>query len=221
MGKRKKVLTVVAGVIGTILLGAIGSGLWERCLSPVADWTIKVVVSGMSLLSSTYKNGIYQEVAKGHHEYSALFLHSLVLAMLPIGYLLLMYRLLMYRHPQAKQDEINAKIRTFVRGRGGYYALTILTFAVIINFFFDFTKTTYINDVATTSRQSISILAPHISDSEVKELWAMFHSMTGEKDFAAFKSKLENLSRDKGIKIPEFPGLWIRPPNKSDPGDVQ
>ena len=136
--------------------------------------------------------------------------------MLPLAYLLILSW-----HPHAKQDKIDAKIRTFARGRGGYYVLTILTFAVIILFFFGLTKTTYINDVVTTSRQSISILAPNISDSEVKELWAMFHSMTSEKDFAAFKSKLENLSRDKGIKIPEFPGLWTRRPNKSDPGDVQ
>jgi len=205
MNINKKILTGIAAVLGTILLGAIGSGLWERCLSHLLDWIVKLVVSGMSLASNTYKNGIYEEAAKGFHEYSSLFLHTLVLTMVPM-----FYCYVLIRHPHVKKDGVDNKTRTFLRSRIGYYTLTILTFAVMIVFSLYLTKTTYINTIVTITRQSISILAPLIQESDEKELWAMYYSMTTEKDFQEFKSRLENLAKEKSVILPQYPGLWTR-----------
>lgn len=205
MNKQRKILLGIGGIISAIILGAIGSGLWERCLSRLFDGSIKVIVSIMSVLSNTYKNGIYIEVAKGLHEYSSLFVHTMVLSFIP-----LMYLTMLWRHPYKDQKSSDSRTRTFVRSRKGYYLLSFLTFTVFVFFFFDLTRITYINSVVTTSRQSISILAPKISDIETKELWASFYSMKSSDDFSVFKGKLQKLADEKSVRLPYFDDLWKR-----------
>jgi len=202
---KKKILICIGSAITAIILGAIGSGLWERCFSRLYDGGINAIISIMSFLSSSYRNGIYIEAAKGFHEYSSLYLHTMVLSLVP-----LMYLMILWRHPYKKKAAPDSRMRVFIRSRRGYYLLSFLTFTVFVSFFFSLTRVTYVNSVVTTSRQSISILAPKISDMETKELWALFYSMKSSDDFNVFKGKLQKLANEKSVKLSSFDELWKR-----------
>jgi hypothetical protein len=203
MIKRKRALVGIGAILGAIVLGAVGSGVWERGVGPLFDWLTKLIVSGMSRVSHTYMDSIYREASKGFHEFFSLQLYCLYLAILPVLYLILLHR-----HPHGKKAEHEDKIRSFLRSKKGYYMLNALTCAVLISMVFGLTKYHYINSVCTVSKQSISVLAPHVSDLELKRLWARFHSMTSQDDFMAFKSALKQHAETADVNIPAFPGLW-------------
>lgn len=49
----------------TVILGAVGSGLWEICLKPLINNTSGLILKIMSSVLSTYSNRIYLDIAKG------------------------------------------------------------------------------------------------------------------------------------------------------------
>ncbi len=48
-----KYLKIIAGILATILLGAVGGGLWERVLSPALD---KLSRAAIQLVDGIYKD---------------------------------------------------------------------------------------------------------------------------------------------------------------------
>ena len=85
----------VLGGIGTIVLGAIGSGLWERALGPALNLFGRAILTVATLGSTAAKDQIYTTAARGYHEASdqqmLIFLTSLILisAFLPLWWRLL------------------------------------------------------------------------------------------------------------------------------------
>jgi hypothetical protein len=65
MNKSYKI--IIATVI-TIFLGAIGSGVWQYILEPIISSSSKVVLDIATLGIESFKNNLYQEIAKGFHE---------------------------------------------------------------------------------------------------------------------------------------------------------
>jgi hypothetical protein len=69
---------VVLGLIATIILGAVGSGLWDLAGKPATQWFGQAILTGATLGSSAIKDATYREAAKGFHEASALALVGLI-----------------------------------------------------------------------------------------------------------------------------------------------
>ena len=57
------------GIIGGIFLGALGSGLWEKILSPTLLWLFEKASYLLNSISSNYMDSIYNEASNGFHEY--------------------------------------------------------------------------------------------------------------------------------------------------------
>ncbi|MGB8479205.1 MAG: hypothetical protein WCE63_10225 [Acidobacteriaceae bacterium] len=58
--------------IGSLILGALGSGLWELALKPGGQWIAKAILTVATLGSISLKDGVYRQAAKGLHEEAAL-----------------------------------------------------------------------------------------------------------------------------------------------------
>ena len=56
------------GILATILLGAIGSGVWEYLLKPFFEFGTKFILNIATLGIETFKNDIYLQIAKGFME---------------------------------------------------------------------------------------------------------------------------------------------------------
>jgi hypothetical protein len=56
---------ITAGVVATIILGALGSGLWETALRPSGSWIWRGILTAATLGSQSIKNQVYVEAAKG------------------------------------------------------------------------------------------------------------------------------------------------------------
>ena len=76
--KLQTVTKVLGGFAAAILLGAIGSGVWERLLSPLLDGGYRATVDLVSHVSVAYKDNIYLAASKGFREDLSLRTFSLV-----------------------------------------------------------------------------------------------------------------------------------------------
>src|SRR5579863_8528148 len=62
---------IALGTLGTLLLGALGSGLWELALRPGGQWLGRAFLSLVTFGSRYLKDQVYIEAARGYHEASA------------------------------------------------------------------------------------------------------------------------------------------------------
>src|SRR5664280_2405003 len=76
---------IVGGIIAAIILGAIGSGVWERFLAPASDATYRVLVGLISTVSLSYKDSIYEAAARGFNESYSLQLFSIFCLLLSLA----------------------------------------------------------------------------------------------------------------------------------------
>lgn len=68
--KKKAIL----GVIGALILGGLGNGVWEYVLEPALTWSLTGILNIATLGVQTFKDELYREIAKGFHEESSLSL---------------------------------------------------------------------------------------------------------------------------------------------------
>lgn len=66
--KINKILKIIGGVLLTILIGAIGSGVWEKLLSPFLLYLSGSVTEFLSSISQSYENGIYSNASTIKYE---------------------------------------------------------------------------------------------------------------------------------------------------------
>jgi hypothetical protein len=68
--KRKAIL----GVIGALIIGGLGNGVWEYVFEPALTWSLTGILNIATLGIQTFKDELYSEIAKGFHEESSLSL---------------------------------------------------------------------------------------------------------------------------------------------------
>lgn len=68
--KKKAIL----GVIGALIIGGLGNGVWEYVLEPAFTWSLTGILNIATLGIQSFKDELYREVAKGFHEESSLSL---------------------------------------------------------------------------------------------------------------------------------------------------
>jgi hypothetical protein len=64
---------------GALLVGALGSGLWEIGIKPAGTWIGRATLDVVTLGSSQLKDAVYLEAAKGNHEKASLEIWSVVI----------------------------------------------------------------------------------------------------------------------------------------------
>lgn len=65
---------VVLGLAGALLMGGLGNGVWEYVLEPMLAWSLHGILNIATLGVQSFKDALYQEIAKGFHEESSLVL---------------------------------------------------------------------------------------------------------------------------------------------------
>lgn len=68
--KKKAIL----GLIGALIVGGLGNGVWEYVFEPAFTWSLSGILNVATLGIQTFKDDLYGEIAKGFHEKSSLSL---------------------------------------------------------------------------------------------------------------------------------------------------
>jgi integral membrane sensor domain MASE1 len=198
----RKYIKITVGVIGTIVLGAIGSGLWERVVGPFLDWSAKISVGAISWIITSYKDSIYLNAAKGFHEAHSLALYVLVLSLLPIFYLMLLRR-----HPAKKADKEQDSIRDFVRSKKGYWFIYALTFIVIAQVLFSALRLRHVNETITYSLASFEIIRPYVGEDKYLLYRSRYFSMRSANDFYVLQEEISVIAKTYNLPLPVYEPL--------------
>ena len=195
---------VILGIIGTILLGAIGSGLWERIISPLADEIMKLSINSINFFFTSYKDSIYKEASNGFHELYSLEIYLILLAILPF-----LYIKLLQKHPSNKKMNSSEKstFQVFLLSRNGYFIYYGVTLSVIIFITFSVLRHNYINKTVTYSIKSMEIIKPYISNKKYLLLRSQYFLISNTIEFKEFNKKINDLAKENKLKLHIFKPL--------------
>jgi hypothetical protein len=194
----KGAVKLIGGIVATILLGAIGSGVWERILSPAANWVYRASVNFVNSISTGYKDRIYQAASQGFHEAYSLKIFALFSLLLAL-YLMMssQLRLLRILDTNNATDKITSK-KWFAR------LMVILSISISLLIFYSVNKHEAINNITTYSIRSLDTLRPYIGDQFYLKLLSDFYQIRTASQFYQFNQNLITLSKTKNVVLPEF-----------------
>jgi hypothetical protein len=212
----------VLGIALTIILGALGSGLWELALRPFSQWAGKAVLTAATLGSSAVKDRTYREAAKGFHEAGALETLTLLNFWMLIacsgvaGYASARMRdseasrelpmeLKSKEQLEAKRASLEAsiaslrkKLRISLRVMFGFLLLFVGNLGV------ESLEIIQANNAYTFFAQSMAICRPYMSDQQARLLESRFSAIAGRADYIGVIDDLAHIAASNQRRLPDF-----------------
>jgi hypothetical protein len=205
MEPNKKRAKFWLSITGTILLGALGSGLWSLLEIPlwkVSNWFLSATTLGITSI----RDDMYAKAAFGLHE-------------LPSLYLLLFVCVLMFVMPVL--PSLTPSMRSVIRGlvtKGESdpspedvlrRAKKLLYVTALIGalsgsyFIVKFMMVNQENLIASYFRQYVTVVRPYTSESEYIRLNSAFSQMKSKHDYVILMSHMQAIAKQNGVELPE------------------
>lgn len=191
----KKILSIIA----VILLGAIGSGLWESLLKPSLKFIYSKIITLIITISSTYESKLYFTISKGFHEMHSLSTYLLIMGIVS-GFTICFFLVVVGLDSSKKKSKKNKQKHTFTKK---WVEFLILIFFIVFTFSISF-EVAYINDKITYFEQSYTIIAPYISHEEQLLIKSEFAQINDKDDYDRIISKIHDLAKENNITIKEY-----------------
>ncbi len=185
----------------TVVLGAIGSGLWEWLMKPALAGTSDFVLNIATLGIQSFKDSLYRDIALGLHEDASLRLFSLILGFLP-GVLLGLFAGLVYGMMVIKAKLNSGATQTGIE-KTVLVAIIAIVFATIF-FFIQASQTAYINRAVTHFNQLFIIASPYLTEDQRLIKRSQFAQINSRDDYVKVISSLVDVCDEKKITTPKF-----------------
>lgn len=215
MKKQKKFISSM-GYLGVIILGIVTSALWD-VLKPLTKFLFEFALNLSILGVEKFKDGIYQEVAKGFHEGVSLeifiVVHSFLLGIMLASFLILVFIRRRFSDDYIKEktsftNKITDKFFLFHKNLSknrsfAMFLVLYLSFAGTITTL-TLVKQKYINDATTHFEQLSEIVRPYISVEQDILYRSSFFQIQNKEDYVKLIDNLEQIAIEKELKVPEF-----------------
>lgn len=219
--KNNKIIASIKWVFNTIVLGALGSGLWELFVSDLLSWLGLASLEITSDLFAGFKDSLYAQVSDGTIvSYMKLpsVLAAVIVVILPT---FLLYKHIsnslvyvprypykpIYRNEEEvdtlnkSEDEKELELVRMSSVNSGFVSIMAV---IILAYGFIAFKSLYTAKAATFIEKSLDIVAPHISTEKKLHLQASYRSISDSKSYMLIYSELKSLESELQIKLPEF-----------------
>lgn len=194
----KKAIKIVLGAIATILLGAIGSGVWEKVLSPGLIYVAKLTTSLISLVSESYSNSIYERASNiPINDETATIVSAVIL--------LFIFMVFFAFVVSSQKNQLIIKIfhRSLVRMFTGWRGIIIQIVAFYVLIFLISAQVSVIY-IQRYSTKQMEILRPYIGEHKYHSLKSEFLQIHTKSDFNDFLQKIEEQAKKYKVKIDKF-----------------
>lgn len=203
---------ITLGILATIVLGALGSGLWELALKPGGYWIWHGLLTAATFGSKALKDQVYMEAAKGNHEAAAqlsfrvlgwfLFAACGALA----SYLLDALRLVNAKDTEASDSDkaISSSPKRRKSLRSAILGILVLTCFILVSFSIQQMEVGAANQAYTYFRQSITICRPYITEHQAEMLNSRFAAVRTRKEYIEITDDLKQIAVANHVKLPEF-----------------
>ena len=192
-----KILKVCLAFLGTILVGAIGSGVWEKLLSPLFSYLLGGITYLLSTISETYENSIFENASTISYEWQSgvIFLFGTIF----LGFACIFSSTKSLQH-NTFAKATNLVLSTYVKGWSGLtVGITILVFSV-----FMLSKQTSVFKVRQYAVKSMHIVRPYIGEDSYYKLYSDYLLVKDKKGFDAFVAQVEQYDSKYQIGMEPF-----------------
>ena len=185
---------------GTLLVGALGSGLWEAIIKPGMLWFGTLMLNLGTLGLSSLRDGMYADVAKGTYERAGVMLLSIATGSL-CGFLTgpLIVGLLL-----RNRGENGLPTSAVVRIIRKNWALTAVPLIFSMIFFVNLFRVSYIIRASSYADQLIRIVGPYVNDKERLELQSELSQISNRDKYIQLTDKLKRIAVENKASVPVF-----------------
>ena len=173
-------------IIITIILGAVGSGLWEYMLKPIALSGTNFVLEIATLGITKYKNGLYEDIAQGLHEQYSLALLTFLLSFLPGLLLGLLSSTFFFPRPKSEEEKVRHPRNIFLFS--SIFCLFLFTLTLVYT-----TRLSYTNRAVTHFNQLLTIAGPFLSHEDRVKQKALFAQILNREDYVNVLNNLRKV----------------------------
>ena len=204
----RPVWRVLMGGISVVILGALGSGLWQYGFAPLFDVILNVLVRFLGTLFFGYKDMLYQSASEGFHEEHSLSVYIFMLGLMTAFYfafLLVLHRRRVWRDERPPAP-FGARV-FFPESKVGIALLSVFYGAAIVSFILFTIQAAYSNRITTYATTSVEILSPYVGDQQTRVLRSEFLRARTAKLFYDFHQELQTLAATNKVELPKFKPL--------------
>lgn len=172
----KKIKTILI----TILLGALGSALWETVLKGFFLFLYnQIVLYALNTFSDSFYSKVSHSISSFNHDiYAYIIMIFLVTAIYPNN----LYKVL-HSENKTKTQLLNS----------------VVYIVILLSILYNYTITMLTYSIATDTLDDIEIISPYISDLEYKTLKSEFYQMDSKTDYNHLIEQIENILDDNGL----------------------
>ena len=205
---------------GAILLGALGSGLWESLLAPFFIFLRNTVLNLASLGIQRLKDVTYSRIAEGISESTAIEIYSIITALTVSFFFFNIYaswrlkrRLVKLASEEASEagDEENysrEKLKKIITKVSLLNYVSILVGVVYGSFFcVSLAERAYANAAVVYFNQLLATDAPKLDPLEQSILKSQFAQIRTKSDYEKLVTKLKDVAVKSGFKVRDF-DIW-------------
>ena len=185
---------------GTLLLGALGSGLWEALIKPGMLWFGTLMLDLGTLGLSSLRDGMYTDVAKGSYERAGVMLLSMATGLL-CGFLMAP---LVFGFLLRSRDEAGRPTSAIVRVMRKNWALVAIPLIFAMIFFVHLFRVSYVVRAANFAEQLLRITSPYVSDQERELHQSELAQVSTREEYVLLVSKLSRIAKQNNASVPEF-----------------
>jgi uncharacterized membrane protein (DUF485 family) len=199
-------------IIGALILGALGSGLWEL-IKPLFVWVSTASLDIVTLGLDSLRDGLYADAASLETErvsYSILSAITGIVTGIIVSALMFSrlkrrdkanMDLVMAQDPATRKATAQAKIARLQRIRFVAIALVALSLSAQV---FMAQRTIYISRAAAHFNRLCAIAEPHIDQGELALIKSSFAQMSTRAEYIDLTNRLSAISRANKAKVPDF-----------------
>jgi hypothetical protein len=200
--------SVVLWILVTILLGAVGSGLWEIALKPGGYWSWHAVLTAATFGSKFLKDQVYLEAAKGNHE--AIARHSTRILYWFLGMAsgaVTSVVVITMRSLRADEESPQRTPTLWTNQRFIRYSMSLMILLLVYSmgaFFVQDLKVNTANELYTYFEQSLNICRPNLSEHQEQVLRSRYSALRTKDEYMQITNELKQIASSNHLNLPEF-----------------
>ena len=212
---RARFAKVLFGLVGVVFLGAVGSGLWDRALSPAADWASRAVVGALGEAATRYVNHLYSRIGYAQHsEYESNLLYTAFIVVVVVSclfflpYFVWVQRRLRRMAP-APNLPVPKSLDRFIRTRAALAVVLLMAAFNVVAYSELLLSSKYTSRTVVWIERSLEIVRPQIADTTFWSLRAQYRSTTDREAFRTLWIRLTAIAALHKIVLPSFTPIGI------------
>ncbi|SFU86528.1 hypothetical protein [Pseudoduganella namucuonensis] len=195
-------------VSATIVLGALGSGLWnlvEPSIERIGNWILSVATLGIKSI----QDDEYANAALGLHELASLYILLMASAFIfTMPGIIAATPLILsaFKKVMTGNEQLNEKVLSGnQRKRAFKLLLTVTLFGTLTGSYFivKFLIVNQENLIASYFRQRVTVIRPYISDADFNSYNSAFARLKSKEDYLALMERMKGVGKANGIEVPK------------------